>query len=265
MDHDTIEESEILIEQMMREYRNPVLMCSFGKDSMVLLHLMRDLQFKIPVIFHREPFMPAKYQFANQIINRWNLTVYDYPAARTTFCKRQGKMEVLNEYQIGAETCMVPTGIMDPEPGQEYLCALKDLLYKPLGTFNYPWDLCFIGHKSSDVDPLHGKLEFEIDVKRNLNSAHFAFPLRKWSDKDIWDYIEEYGVPYHQSRYEKVGNTWMEKLDRTYNPDYFPACTACIDRDQPATVHCPKLGRNINNLSSRIAYQEPQFDYIKKE
>jgi hypothetical protein len=261
MDHDTIEESELLIEQIMQEYRNPVLMCSFGKDSMVLLNLVRDLGYRIPVIFHREPFMPHKYKFANEIIQKWNLTVYDYAPVRTTFCKRQGKMEVLNEYQIGAETCMVPTGIIEPKPGEEYLCALKDLLYKPVGTFNYPWDLCFIGHKSSDVDPLHGKLEFEIDVKRHLNSAHFAFPIRKWSDDDVWDYLEEFDVPFHKERYENR----QEKADKTENPDYFPACTACIDRDQPQAVHCPKLGRPINNLSNRIPYLEPTFDYIKKE
>jgi 3'-phosphoadenosine 5'-phosphosulfate sulfotransferase (PAPS reductase)/FAD synthetase len=108
-------------------------MCSFGKDSMVLLHLCRSMDFKWPVLFHREPFMPHKYRFANQIIDDWNLTVYDYRPSAVSIMKKGHTMEIVNEYQIGTQTCVVPTGICSIEGEKEFICGLEDLLCKPTG------------------------------------------------------------------------------------------------------------------------------------
>jgi 3'-phosphoadenosine 5'-phosphosulfate sulfotransferase (PAPS reductase)/FAD synthetase len=53
----------------------PALMCSFGKDSMVLLHLIReafprtggpnDRAYPMPVICWKQPGFPQKQRFAN--------------------------------------------------------------------------------------------------------------------------------------------------------------------------------------------------------
>lgn len=263
MNQNRITEAYAVIDRVMEDYKKPVLMCSFGKDSMVLLHLLRS--YNLPVLFHREPFHPWKYSFANRVIEAWNLTVYDYPPSKVSLFKRNGMMELMNEYSIGQETCMLPTGIIHPQDGKPYLCGLKDLVCKPLGTFSYPWDVCFLGHKASDVDPLQGNLRFNIDVKRNPGSAHAAYPMRTWTDDDVWAYIELNHVPYQENRYAKIDGEWQELPDKTFNPDYFHTCTRCIDRDEASDVRCPLNGLQVNNVSSRIQYIEPQFDYITKE
>lgn len=255
---DKIELARRRIEQVISLYKKPVVMCSFGKDSMVLLHLLKG--YMLPVIFHREPFFPRKYDFANKVIRDWNLTVYDYPPQATSLFEKNGNIEVMNHYQVGESQMLLPTGIQEPK--NVFICGLKDLIQKPLGSFEYPWDVVFIGHKNSDVDPLQGKIPLHVDHKINPGSCDMAFPIREWTDEDIWNYAEKFEVPIHHERYEKVDGKWRERADKTLNPDYFPACVRCLDRREKATVFCPKLQCEISNLSGQARYTEMnEFNY----
>lgn len=246
------------IEKIVSEYKRPAIMCSFGKDSMVLLHLIRSKGITLPVIFHKEPFYPEKYEFANKVIKDWGLTVYDYPPLDTAVFKKNGHIEILNYYQAGAKSVILPTGIIEPDYTKKYLCGLTDLLQKPLGNYTYQWDVVFIGHKSSDVDPLQGAVPLHLDLKVNLGSVDLAFPLRDWTDDDIWDYTEKNDVPCQTNRY--INREEIE--DKTYNSDYFPVCTRCLDKDNPMQVDCPKLNMAINNISSLVNQVEDiKLDY----
>jgi hypothetical protein len=241
-----------LIRVALHRAERPAIMCSFGKDSMVVLHLVRSLGYRLPVIFHREPFLPRKYTFARKVIALWNLTVYDFPPLATAVQEKDGAMEIMNYYPAGARPCALPTGLCAPAPGERPLCALHDFYLKPTGTFNYPWDVVFHGHKSSDVDPIQGPVPLAADFARNLGTASVAFPLRHFTDEDVWAYHEQHGLPVHAERYEKTSAGWREREDKRQNPDYFPACWACMVKDGPA-VPCPRLdGALTANLSKQL-------------
>lgn len=265
-----IEAANKIITMTRANYKRPVVMSSFGKDSMALLGLIRAAGLKFPVIFHREPFFPEKYEFANRVIKDWDLEVYDYPPSQTALMKRNGQMEVVNFYAFGGgpnwqqHMTALPTGIVDPDYekcGQRFLCGLKDLLLKPLGNFIYPWDAVLLGHKSTDVDPLRGPMPLHVDIKQTPDSPDALFPLRTWSDADVWEYAEQEQLPIHTDRYQKNG-AWHERADKSLNPDYFPVCMRCIDRDQPTEVICPKTGLQINNVSAQVRYiDEREVDY----
>jgi 3'-phosphoadenosine 5'-phosphosulfate sulfotransferase (PAPS reductase)/FAD synthetase len=262
--NDKIKKAKGMVKEVLSAHKKPVVMCSFGKDSMVLLDLMIAVAGPLPIVFHREPFSPSKYAFANEVIQAMNLTVYDYRPCKVSLSNKNGMMEIMNEYQIGAETCLVPTGMVPPKDYSDrnsYLCGLNDLLLKPLGTFVYPWDVCFLGHKSSDVDPMHGPLPLHLDLKRNPGSASAAFPIREFSDQDVWEYTEAKKLPVHTERYEKVNGAWRERANKDLNPDYFTACTLCMDRNGPEVVRCPKYQMEINNVGKRISHHEVKMDY----
>lgn len=248
-----------LLRRAFAEFRRPAVMCSFGKDSLVALHLVRRLRTDLPVIFHREPFHPAKYDYANRVIRDWDLTVYDYPPARTALQENAaGEIEVVGSYDCGGgRYCDLPTGIVEPRAGEPYLCALRDLMLKPRGSFEYPWDLVVHGHKSADVDPFHGPVPLAADIGLNIGTATPVFPLRDWSDSDIWDYIEAYDLPIHTERYEYADGRWTERADKTLNPDYFAACTACLHRSG-GPAYCPRLGCEVPNVAAQLPWTQPQ-------
>lgn len=251
------------IEKTLTRFKNPAVMCSFGKDSLVVLHLTHRVR-KLPVIFHREPFFAKKYRYANEVIEKWNLTVYDYPPHKTAIQQVGDEVEIVGYYDIGGDKYVaLPTGLCEPNENEVPLCALHDVYLKPKGRFAYPWDCVVHGHKSCDVDPFHGHVPLAADVALNLDTSTPIFPLREWSHADVWEYIEKHNLPIHHDRYEKVGGEWREKSDKSLNPDYFPACSACMRRGG-SSVYCPRFDCEISNVSSQLQWVEPKkLSYMK--
>lgn len=263
-----VESARAIIATALAHFTLPAVMCSFGKDSMAVLHLVRQ-QRDLPVIFHREPFQPAKYAYANRVIMEWDLTVYDFPPEKTAVQEGGGELEVMNYYSLGGgHNCALPTGVRAPLAGEKALCGLRDLYGKPTGTFAYPWNAVFHGHKSADVDPVMGAVPLHADYALNVDCATAIFPLRDWTDADVWAYLEQSGAPLHTERYlKRADGTWKERTDKTHNPDYLTACTACMRSDGPRAVPCPRLaGQLVQNISSQLrrvklpelAYTSPQ-------
>lgn len=246
-----------LIKDAAGNYKYPVAYSSFGKDSMVMLDLIERAGYKLPIVFHREPFMPKKYEFSNRVIAEKDYVVYDYPPIATAISKNGSACEIINYQQVGSQVTYLPTGIKPPKDGEPYLCGLNDIYLKPKGSYNFPWDVSFIGHKSSDVDPILGALPINTRLQINRGKSDYVFPLADFTDADVWEYTEKCGLLINEKRYDRA-NGWREFDDITYNPDYFTACVACMDRDAPAVVYCPKINREVQNISAQINYVRSQ-------
>jgi hypothetical protein len=263
-----IDHSMALIASALVRSARPAVLTSFGKDSMVLLHLIRQVAPAMPdCIFFREPFHQRKYRFAQQIAETWGLSLYDWRPSNTKMQQRDDDIEVLNSYFFSRNKCLTcPTGIVPPVPGEPWLCALADLYQKPLaGPMAGPWDMAFIGHKACDTDPvLGGDVGTRIDVRVNPESRmELAFPLRDWTHADIWSYSLANQVPQNMDRYQidadGMGHENLE--DVKANPDYFRACTACMDSraSAPAFVPCPRrAGAMIENVSASLRWAPTQ-------
>lgn len=217
---------------------------------MVMLDLVLRARHNLPVIYwKREHHFPQKNRFANEMIEQYDLEVYDYPPEYVRLVRKGSLIEAINYFSIGKHTIEVPSGILSPEPGKKFLCALYDMYLKPTGKYDFPWDAMFIGHKDSDVDPLRGAVPLLVDeYKHNADCPIFTFPIRHFTDEDIWEYTKRFGVPQDTQRYTGDGE------NPAYNNDYYPACTACINPENPEIVYCPKAKTNIPNVSSRIVW-----------
>jgi len=259
---DKIDKAKSFIIEQIKNYNNPIVFSSFGKDSMVMLSLIKQCNLKLPILFHKEPFCPSKYEFSNTIILSEGYTVYDYPPLSTVVTKRGEVIEIVGLYQIGDEVSYMPTGIKKPKD-DKFLCGLVDIYNKPKGSYNFPWDLGLIGHKASDKDLIIKNTELATNKYMSKN-CDFIFPLIDFTDKDIWDYHERFKLRINYKRYN-VDDDYKEFEDIDYNPDYFHACVACIDRDEPKVVYCPKLEENVDNVSHNISYLEPiSLSYCKE-
>lgn len=253
------------IASALAEFRRPAVLWSSGKDSMVLLHLLRA-HGTWPVIFFREPFAPARYGFAQDIIRQWDLSVYEWPPLTSALCERNGHLSIIHRFQVGAaQTVDLPVDLVEPDDAAApFACGLHDVLMRPKGGFACPWDLMFLGAKSSDSDALLGHMPLSADLVRNVGAPTFAFPLRQWTDADIWAYTEANAVPYQADRYEPW-RAYAERADKTGNPDYVPGCTRCLQASQPAQVFCPKLKQWVNNVASQLPHlNNPLPGYIQQ-
>src|SRR5262249_14847712 len=238
----------------LREYRNPVLNCSFGKDSTALLHLLYSHGIRLPVIYYQDPWFPRKNEFANRLIAMWDIQCHNYPPVRVSLKTSPQMVALVSEYLIGRITTIAllknTIEYRDGENIQRHLCGV-DFLMRPCGTFHYRWDLALIAHKACDEDQIYGPIPIHTDLVMMDDGPDAYFPFREWTHDDVWDYIETFKVPYQSDRYDLTKrNEWDEK---EFNSDWYPTCLRCVDkRLEGQTVFCPKWQRELVNLSAQV-------------
>ena len=238
----------------LEKSKNPCIMCSFGKDSLALLHIIRTHFCELPVVFYQEPCEPQKYEFANEVERKWKLRVHRPTPIKVGLQQVGDVVEFVNSYPVGVNTANLALNRVEPNE-TNCLCGVVDFLLKPTAKSTYPWDVTFIGHKSCDEDPSYEKLTLTSDFFESPGNTTSVFPLRDWSHEDVWNYVEANDVPIHLARYEKVDGKWRVKKDHTYNPDTFPFCAKCllsVDK-----VICPKFKREVNGLRNQIEISKP--------
>jgi hypothetical protein len=250
---------------MLKDYAAPVINCSFGKDSMVLLHLCYANSLPLPIVYYRDPYFPRKNAFADSVIQAWNLAVWDYPPIRTSLLHGAEMVALVSEYQSGPglSTIAVLKNTSEYKEGsdpREYLCAVS-FLSRPCGTFNYPWDLALIAHKDVDEDQIYGIVPLHSQLVMRDDGPDCYFPLKDWSLDDVWDYTEAFHVPFQADRYDIKTRSELE--DKTFNSDWYPTCLRCVDkRLSGQTVFCPKFNRELKNVSEKAAQYGWTPDYF---
>ena len=246
--------------------QRPAALISFGKDSIVMADLIRRStpnghRFPVEVIYNRDPWFAHKNKFANGIIESWGMVVHDFPPLHAGIKYRDDILELNVAYSFGNDSLEIPKNVLEPLPHRDYICGLNDWLLRPkTAQVVQPWDLMFHGQKSSDTDPFEGKMELNCD---DIDAAgvRVVFPLRHWSDDDIWDYIEEEHVPFQETRYKDR----REVEDKWHNNDFVHACVACIDpRKEEKEVWCPKFKRNVPNVGKQVLQIRAEPQYLER-
>lgn len=268
MDDKKVTQACDVIGAVLSQYRNPVLLCSFGKDSMVLLYMLRKWFQEVPIVFFKQSHFPRKYAYANRVIEDWNLQDVhtDIPPVGISIAHGHGKTEITNHYPYGGVTIAVPIGWLKPNGASKYLCGRDDLLNRSVGSYNWPWDCALHGHKATDTDPIYKDLHIDVDISQNQGGCDTAFPLRNWTDQDIWDFTELHDIPINNARYEKVDGQWRNKPDQLFDSDYFPYCNKCLDPLEEDAVLCPKSGLMVENLKHKVHYRNhtAEVGYVGK-
>jgi 3'-phosphoadenosine 5'-phosphosulfate sulfotransferase (PAPS reductase)/FAD synthetase len=261
-----------VIKAAVANARRPAAMLSFGKDSMVMAHIIRASvgvnplrahAYPIDVIYHRDPWFPHKSSFADSVIRSWSMEVHDFPPMTTGVKVKPDMLELVARYSFGIRELDIPKNVCSPQdyPRRDFICGYNDWINRPKSfVMHYPWDVVFIGHKSSDVDQFDGAIPLKADTAKG-GAVNIVFPLREWSDDDVWNYIDEHKIPVQQARYHiatKSESNW-------HSNDHINACTACIDpRVTTPTVFCPKLKTDVPNHGAEVFQLRTDAEYIER-
>jgi hypothetical protein len=246
-----------------KNWPNSVVLWSGGKDSTAMLHLLKfQAGIDVPVIQFRQPKFRERYAYSDQLIRDWDLTVYEYPASR--FALADGpdtetgevRFDLLHYFQWGTKAVVLSLGTERPKEDEKFMCGVDDFLKRPTGTFNWPWESVWIGTKNSDTDLIKGHVPISQDIRHTEGSPVSLYPMRNWTDRDIYQYLEDNGVKADPTRYIKTKSGWTNNPDKSLNADFYPTCLNCVDRHQPNHVHCPKLKATVTNISHLAPYED---------
>lgn len=159
--------AKALIEKAIETHKEKVAVaCSFGKDSIVVVHLAMQVKKEVPVFSILTKFKPKEtFEYKDKMQKLWNINLKVY----------QSKANVdPNLYKTDPYECCQ---VLKVEPTKE---AVKNL------------DAWICGLR--DTEGRTRKNYQEVEKKAHLIKYN---PILKWTELDIWRYIAIHQIPVH--------------------------------------------------------------------
>ncbi|HUU77325.1 MAG TPA: phosphoadenylyl-sulfate reductase [candidate division Zixibacteria bacterium] len=164
---DKIKQSEELIAMAIEKYGEKVeVACSFGKDSIVLLHLALKVKSDIPVFTIMTPYKPKEtFEYKDQMIKYYNLNIKEYMS------KEQPDPDLP---KTNPDKCCQ---IFKVEPTKE---AVKKL------------DAWICGLRNTE-----GRTRKDYQFVEEKDGLVKINPILNWTELDVWRYIAINKIPVH--------------------------------------------------------------------
>lgn len=146
---------------------------SFGKDSVTLLHMLRDIKPNIEVVYLNTGYdFPETLVFIEGLTQEWNLNIIEYTPLLSV--EEQEQRYGADLYRADPERCC---GIRKVEPMAR---ALQD------------YDAWITGLRRDETE-----FRKHIQIVEVQNGVVKVNPLANWTEEDVWNYTQSNGVPYN--------------------------------------------------------------------
>lgn len=162
-----IKHAREIISDAIEEYGDKVqVACSFGKDSMVVVHLALQIKPDVKIFTVVTPFKPKEtFEYKDQMIQHYNLNLVEFMSKE--------KVDK-NLLKTNPDECC---RILKVEPTKE---AVKNL------------DAWICGLRNTEGRTR--KNYQEVEEKGGLVKIN---PILNWTELDIWRYMAIYNIPIH--------------------------------------------------------------------
>jgi len=202
---DLIRSANSRIEQTLRHVSKPAIMCSFGKDSLVLCDLLAPFGVRDALYLENIDEI-TDWQYAAEIIARYNLRRHFLPRGRGSLFFVRGTAQFLCFPFLSTQTMLPVPMALSPWTGEgHYLCVDEELSATCGQAVDYTFDGLFFGQKRVDLLdgggaclPWFPMLSKESQLAYHdrmtprsphwqINEMHACSPLYDWSQADVWD------------------------------------------------------------------------------
>jgi phosphoadenosine phosphosulfate reductase len=175
---------------VLEEFRgHAVLSTSFGIQSAVMLHLVTQIDPKIPVVFIDTGYLfPETYKFAEELSERLSLNLKIYNPAVTA-----ARQEALNGklWELGVEGLEKYGRLNKVEPMNRALRELEARVW------------------ITGLRREHSSKRETLPLIKRQNRILKFHPIIDWSDRKVFEYLKAHGLPYHplwEQGYVSVGD-----------------------------------------------------------
>lgn len=165
---------------------NPAVLLSFGKDSLLLTALAREIRPDIQAVWFRDGTVDER--IASRIILDWKLTVYCWQPANLYTVADGPNVALISEYAINGERIPLITDVV----AGDGIC-LRNIGHTS-GVY-LPFDLLLSGFKDSDEHWLRTTQPM-FPEGLVVGDCLLAAPLRHLSDDDVINELTARGLAY---------------------------------------------------------------------
>ena len=186
----TLDERVVAAKTLVREeLRGEVCLTnSFQAEDMVVLHMVRELEPEIPVLFLDTGYhFAATYAYRDRMAAEWRLNLKNILPEKTV-AEQEAEFGILN--QTAPDKC----------------CGLRKVgpLFKALE----PYEVWFTGLRRQQAKTRAGLQAVETFTLPTGKSLKKLSPLADWHLRDVWQYAERHGIPLlplYELGYSSIG------------------------------------------------------------
>lgn len=172
----------LIVRELGGAASDTVVTNSFQAEDMVLLHLVRELIPRVPVVFLDTGYHFAEvYEYRDRMAAEWGLNLISLKPEMTVE-DQESRFGILN--QIDPSRC----------------CGIRKV--QPLFATLEGYALWFTGLRREQAKSRATLSEAEDFALPSGRKIRKVSPLTEWTSKDVWTYAREHGIPLLQL-YEK--------------------------------------------------------------
>ncbi len=192
----TIDELSAQIAQYKASGKTFFTTSSFQSHSLVMLHILNEIEPNIPVYFLNTGFhFPETLAFRDQITKLWNLNLKISSASKP----RSLQKDIDGKFYY----------VSDPD----YCCHINKV--EPMDAILAEYDVWINGVRASQSAVRQG---FKIEEKSKYGVVRFH-PMLDWTSKMINDYLNKYEIPRHPLEDKGYFSIGCEPCTRKYDPN----------------------------------------------
>jgi len=204
---DKIEHAKTLIEEAIRNYSRVAVACSFGKDSMVAVHLAREVEPDIPIFSVMTQYKPREtFEYLSSMNKKWNLGTTVYMVADSIpETLRDGSLEVIllptKEFQQKASQIEVQYGSKIYQTNPDECCQLLKVEPTKVAVSNLDAWICGLRNSEGRTREDYQ----EIEDKGGLIKIN---PILTFTEAEIWKYMATRAIephPWYGKGYRSLG------------------------------------------------------------
>ncbi len=179
--------SSFLREHLERAQR-ACITSSFQAEDVAVLHMVLQLEPRIPVIFLETGYhFPETLVYRDRIASAWNLNLVNVEAEQSV-AEQESQFGILN--QTAPDRCC---GLRKVEP-----------LFRALGSYT-TWVTGLRRQQSKSRANLQPHEFFTLPTGKILAKLS---PLAQWTTRDVWQYAEQHSIPLlplYEQGYTSIG------------------------------------------------------------
>ncbi len=179
--------SDFLREQL-KDALHACVTSSFQAEDVVVLHLVRQINPEIPVLFLETGYhFPETLEYRDRIAGEWNLNLVNVEP-EITVAEQEAQFGILN--QTAPDRCC---GLRKVEP-----------LFRALGSYT-TWVTGLRREQSKTRANLKTHEFFSLPTGQILAKLS---PLAEWTNRDVWRYAEQNEIPLlplYEKGYTSIG------------------------------------------------------------
>jgi len=176
-----IEKSKTIISEAVNKYPEIAVACSFGKDSMVVLHLAREIKPDMNVFAVLTPMKPKEtFDYVDRMKKEWNLNLKIY---------RSDKEPIEGLWKTDPDKCC---NIFKVEPTKKALQGLDAWITGLRRTEGRTRT----DYETFEPSGLALTREPGYEIKTGLMKVN---PILDWTEIDIWRYLAINNIPINEA------------------------------------------------------------------